>query len=262
MQTNGPLRRGLLKWMARPLYFPRRLGLETLSLAHENDLEGVLVVVAREGGREGRTVLVESFSHHRFRALLPAEAPREFATRAREVRLRDQRPILFIESRGHGVRESLRPRRNQALVAYQFAGRAEEPGEEFAGPVGYDLLPLYDTLWKHALDESRANRAFSRFQLYDQFALSDFFAAGPARVGTVLRGRKRGRNRASAPWAWKNNGVEGQWFFDPARNVAERHHPRVPLETQYLYNRFLITDTGIREERGKTASRVAGGGSP
>jgi len=245
--TNATLQ--TFKFVARPLVFPRWLGLDFLSLAHENDLEGVLVVVARDSaaGFEGRTVLAETFSHHRFKAYRVQGQEEAFQTGGRLVQTVEERPMLFIESQGHGLRESLQPKKHQAVVHYRYTGTAEEPGEDFSLPVGYELLPLYETLWQHALASDRSERTFSKFRLYDQFELADFFASQEPRIGTALRGRKRGRNRAAAPWAWKNNGMRGQWFFDPARNVAERHHPQGPFEKEYLFNRFLAVSTHSRE---------------
>lgn len=243
--TNGSLQ--LLKFLARPLLFPRHLGLEALSLAHENDLEGVLVVVARTEGAaiEGRTVLVESFSHHRFRTYSVPGRERAFQCTGRVVEVVDERPVLFIESRGHGVRARLKPGRQQRLVHYRYAGRAEAPQENLAQPVGYELLPLHETLWQHARETGRPERTFAKFRLYDQIELADVFGDSAVRVGTALGGRKRGRNRAVAPWGWKNNGIRGQWFFDPARNIAERHHPQNAFDTVYLLNRFLAPGDAV-----------------
>lgn len=239
--TNSALQ--ALKFVARPLVVPRWLGLDFLSLAHENDIEGVLVVVARDRatGAEGRTVLAESFSHHRFKTYRVPGEEQAFRTGGRILQTVEERPVFFIESRGHGLRESLQPGKNQAVVHYRYIGSAEEPGEDFDRPVGYELLPLYDTLWQHALESDRSERTFSKFRLYDQFELADFFDGQEPRIGTALEGRKRGRNRAVAPWAWKNNGLRGQWFFDPAHNVAARHHPQGPFETEYVFNRFLVS---------------------
>ncbi len=257
--ANGALQ--TLKLAARPLVFPRYLGIDALSLAHENDLEGALVVVERSSpvGFGGCVVLVESFSHYRFKTYRPAEEAERFEGKARDLRLRAGRPVLYIESKGHGVRHRLKPRKGQAVVEYRYAGRAEEPDLGAPSPVGYELLSLHDTLWQHALDDSRANRAFSKFRLYDQVELSEFFGEEPPRVGTALNGRQRGRNRAAPPWAWKNNGLRGQWFFDPARNVAERHHPAGDFDTRYLFNRFLAPE--VADESSPSSGSSSAGSS-
>ena len=36
------------------------------------------------------------------------------------------------------------------LLVYRFTGTAEDPETIASGPIGYDLLPLYTTLWKAA----------------------------------------------------------------------------------------------------------------
>lgn len=259
--SNGALQS--LKWVGRPLIFPRYLGIDALSLAHENDLEGVLVVVERNSPvtLDGRVVLVESFSHYRFHAYLPEYDAPAFDTKARTFASRGQRPVLYVESKGHGVRAYFVPKRAQTVVEYRFGGRADQPDPDSERPVSYELLSLFDTLWQQALDDADNNRAFARFRLYDQNGLSDFFGDEPPRVGTALNGRKRGRNRAAPPWAWKNNGLRGQWFFDPARNIAERHRPAGDFETRYLFNRFQVSEAAASESSPPPGSGAGGASS-
>ncbi|NOT43027.1 MAG: hypothetical protein HOP14_00305 [Acidobacteria bacterium] len=81
-----------------------------LVLAHENDLEGCLVVVRKgpAGLASAATVFVETLAHNRY---LPY-APRPLVqSDVGFVALEDERPVLYIEPKGHGIEayDPLRP---------------------------------------------------------------------------------------------------------------------------------------------------------
>lgn len=247
--VNGGLQ--AVKFAGRVLVFPRYLGLETFAAAHENDLEGLLLVVEREnpGTVQGRPVLAEVHRHFRFRSYVRAEDAHRFTYRhSNEPKFfvtRGNRPVFYVESRGHGIKTfiELKKNRDQREVEYVYRGVAEEPAitpaRTWPEPVGYELLSLYGTLWQQAIRTRRTNTTFTKFQLYSQYELADFFPEGRTRIGTALNGTKRGRFRAIAPWGWHNNKVRGQWFFDPARNIMERYRPLGAFDLEYFSNRYL-----------------------
>src|SRR5919112_2064671 len=110
-------------------YDPTGLSSEAV-LAHENDMEGCLVVAEKEGEdpARARVILVETLAHDRFLKYAPegAQAPASFE----RVRLEGQSPLLFVEAKGHGVlaydgNDKQEPRRG--TFVYTFAGRAEDP---------------------------------------------------------------------------------------------------------------------------------------
>ena len=71
-------------------------------LAHENDLEGCLVVVQKKGPRieEAVVVYVETLAHNRYLKFQPTAT---LAGEVGSVRLQGQHPEVYIEPKGHGM---------------------------------------------------------------------------------------------------------------------------------------------------------------
>jgi Zn-dependent protease with chaperone function len=198
-------------------------------LAHENDLEGCLVVVEKNGGdpQHGKVVFVQTLAHNNFLKYVPENMPREgFETAA----LQGRRVKLFIEPKGHGI-EAYRPETYPAkmrLLVYSFTGQAQTPREDPSQPVGYDLAPLATTLWLEA--QRGITPAYAEVEDFGTVLLD--MAHGDremesvwqvGRIGSAFRGKVGGANLARPPWGWfdaKDKAQPlGQWFFDPARVV-------------------------------------------
>jgi hypothetical protein len=169
------------------------------------------------------------------------------------VRLEGQGPLLFIEAKGHGVlaydggdkQESRR-----GTLVYSYAGRAEDPesiGKEKES-VGYELVPLYDTIWRRAVAGSKVT-----FGEVADFGSRSFEAAGAkrpskrtkklGRLGASFLGAFGAPNAARPPWGWfdrsERGRPRGEWFFDPAA-TARRHLGRgADFSTAYLHAPFL-----------------------
>src|SRR5262245_14307968 len=79
-------------------YDPTGLSGET-ALAHENDMEGCLLVVTKAGDGQGRVTYVETLHHNSFSHYVAGESAAGFAA----VRVEDQHPLLYIEPKGHGI---------------------------------------------------------------------------------------------------------------------------------------------------------------
>jgi hypothetical protein len=252
--TAGPLLSDAIREGVRRggQYDPTGLSAEAV-LAHENDMEGCLVVAAKDGDdpARARVVLVETLAHDRFLKYAPegAEAPASFA----RVRLEGQSPLLFVEAKGHGVLaydggDKQEPRRGTLL--YTFAGRAEDPeaGGLEQEKVGYELVPLYDTLWRRAVSGSKET-----FGEVADYGARSFEAAGAkrqskrtkkmGRLGASFLGAFGAPNAARPPWGWfdrsERGRPRGEWFFDPAA-TAKRHLGRgADFSTTYLHAPFL-----------------------
>lgn len=252
--TTGPLLSDAIREGVRRggRYDPTGLSSEAV-LAHENDMEGCLVVARKDGEdpARARVILVETLAHDRFLKYAPegAEAPASFE----RVRLEGQSPLLFVEAKGHGVLaydggDKQEPRRG--TLVYTFAGRAEDPEASGAEKesVGYELVPLYDTLWRRALAGSKET-----FAAVADYGTLSFEAAGirkPSRrtkrlgrLGTSFLGAFGAPNAARPPWGWFDRSERGrplgEWFFDPAA-TARRHLGRgADFSTAYLHAPFL-----------------------
>lgn len=252
--TAGPLLSDAIREGVRRggKYDPTGLSSEAV-LAHENDMEGCLVVAEKDGEdpARARVILVETLAHDRFLKYAPegAAAPASFE----RVRLEGQSPLLFVEAKGHGVLayeggDKQEPRRG--TLVYAYAGRAEDPeanGKEKES-IGYELVPLYDTIWRRALTGSKET-----FGEIDDYGSRSFEAPGAKRM--IKRTKKLGRlgaaflgtfgapNAARPPWGWfdrsERDRPRGEWFFDPAA-TAKRHLGRgADFSTTYLHAPFL-----------------------
>ena len=252
--TAGPLLSDAIREGVRRggRYDPTGLSREAV-LAHENDMEGCLVVAAKDGEDPARAtvILVETLAHDRILKYVPEGATGMSASLGR-VRLEGQRPVLYVEPKGHGVLAydggEGQTSRHGTLV-YSFEGRADDPEAAGKDSSGYELVPLFDTLWPRA--RVGAKETFG--EVADYGAVS-FASAGAGkqsrraskkmgRLGAAFLGGFGARNAARPPWGWFDRGERGQapgsWFFDPASN-AKRHLGRGDdFSTAYLHAPFL-----------------------
>lgn len=235
-------------------------------LAHENDMEGALVV-ARKAGPDPRfadVVRVETLAHNAFLKYTPSGVgPRG----VEPVTVRGQSAELFIEPKGHGIEayrgdDAQRRSAEQGFVIYRYDGRAEEPGAGRVAfgntrreSVGYDLVPLYSTLWARA--HGGANQTFGDDFAYAPLSVRARQRSGddaaldvaPGALGASFRGAVGGRNMARPPWGWFDSRERerplGEWFLDPAGVVARHFMPDEPFSFVYLHHPYV----GIVEDR-------------
>jgi hypothetical protein len=243
-------------------YDPTGLSSEAV-LAHENDMEGCLVVASKTGAdlKRARVVYVETLAHDRFLKYVPVaavegaasseSAPERGGVDAR-VRLdASGRPELYVEPRGHGVYAFDAEKHGRAgeTLAYRFTGRADDPEESSATEVGYALVPLATTIWPRA--RGGVNQTFGA--VYGYGARSFSAAGGAARavkrqvalgdLGVAFRGLKGAPNAARPPWGWfdrtERGRARGEWFFDPAATVKRHFKLGEDFSITYTHAPFL-----------------------
>ena len=211
-------------------YDPTGLSGEAV-LAHENDMEGCLVVAEKNGVQlsKARVVFVETLAHNRF---LKYEAG--VGDRPERVSLEGQRAKLYVEPKGHGISRYVggpdqSPRRG--IVVYEYTGRADAPSAE-PGDVGYALVPLGPTLWHRA--RGGTGHTYGAAHDYGKVSIKVIDRSGKAsvrqlkvgKVGSAFLGAVGASNMARPPWGWFDQDDRepalGSWFFDPASTV-KRH---------------------------------------
>ncbi len=219
-----------------------------LVLAHENDLEGVLVVVEKDGddSRRGKVVFVETMAHNEFHKYVPESSPHPgFPT----IPIVGRRVKFYIESRGHGIyawtgdEQQLRSA-IKGFRLYTFTGHPDkQPPGDASETVGYDLAPLSTTLWALAL--RGISPTYAETEDYG-LVLVNVVEEGGIReravrlegIGSAFRGKVGGANLARPPWAWfdgKNRSEPlGQWYFDPARTIRDHFQLGPDFPTAYL----------------------------
>jgi hypothetical protein len=224
-------------------------------VAHENDMEGALVVVAKNGKdpARARTVYLETFHHNDFTPFMDGEPTLKGVE---NFKLDEQRVLLYVEPKGHGIEAYSGDEKQTAkkeFVIYQFAGKAEDPDKENSGTVGYELLPL-QTLWQKSEGSKKETDAtYGDSHDYAQVSLSVVQANGHVvvqkiklgEIGSAFVGKTGGINMARPPWAWfdKNhrNDPLGLWFFDPATLIKRDFKLDDSFSTAYLHLPFWAT---------------------
>lgn len=240
------------------------------TVAHENDMEGCLVVVEKGGSdlSRARVVFVETLAHNKFlKYTTGSEQPDTALT------VDDRRPLLYVEPKGHGIQNYRASRRqadademvsepedakqkdakkkdskNSKIVIYRFTGRAEQPDKVKTGSCGYDLVPIQTTFWKRAQGE--ANMTYGATFEYPQLTVSVWSKGSVAEHkvkigmrGVAFLGKRGGQNIARAPWGWFDVGEKsqplGSWFFDPATTIQRHFKLGESFSTVYVRHPIL-----------------------
>jgi hypothetical protein len=225
---------------------------------HENDNEGLILTVRKDGSEFGKLEVMETLAHNNVYSFVADARIRKGGHNidGQIEFYQDSHPVVFIESGGHGVYGS-----TGAHAAYDFKGdmfkggtgmtfvykgvaeRARHGNDRL---VGYELLPIYDHWWKKTIDAQWSGRTFDEFFSYVPFGGRP--AAKAARMGGTFLGRNQSSNKAKPFWGWHDTATlkkkllnTGQWGLDPAysvtRNVAFPSGAEPSLD--YTYNPYL-----------------------
>ncbi len=235
-------------------YDPTGLSAEA-SLAHENDMEGCLVVVERQGDdvQRARVVYVETLAHNRFHKYTPGNADDKGMIDDKTVLLLDQRPRLYVEPKGHGIEayqdEANKQQPRRGIIRYNYGPRAGIPMPN-AESVSYDLLPLYTTLWPRARQKG-ASQTYGTTTDYGRVGVSVALANGRVeerqiqvgKLGATFLGKVGGQNMARPPWGWgdikERDEAAGAWFFDPAATIKRHFKLGDEFSVAYVRQQFL-----------------------
>ncbi|MFL6211423.1 MAG: hypothetical protein ACJ74W_21420 [Pyrinomonadaceae bacterium] len=226
------------------------------TVAHENDMEGCLVVVAKQGNdlARARVVYVETLAHNHFLKYTATAA--EGA--ADVVRLEDQHPQLYVEPKGHGIEAYLATEKQgrKGLLRYSYDGHADAPTTS-TETANYDLLPLLTTLWAHA--RQGVGETYGLATDYGRVSVTVVLTGAKTqarqvqlgKLGSAFLGLVGGHNMARPPWGWvdvkeRNEQLRGAWFFDPARTVKRHFNLGGDFSVAYVWQPFLGIGTTAR----------------
>jgi hypothetical protein len=219
-------------------------------MAHENDLEGALVVAEKDGDdpAKARLTLVETLAHNNYLRYVPPGS----ALSGEPLQLDGVRPRLFVEPKGHGIEgwrdePYQRKQAEKGFLIYSFAGAAGEPSASRT-TVGYDLLPVLDTFWPRA----RKGKGETCGAEHDYGVLTARFADTSNDVerhikigvlGSALNGVVGAANMSRPPWGWFDGQERGrplgEWFLQPAETIRRRWSLPDSFSTTYIYHPFL-----------------------
>ncbi|MFN0125005.1 MAG: hypothetical protein ACKV2V_31255 [Blastocatellia bacterium] len=225
---------------------------DDVALSHENDLEGCLVAVEKNSAGQLTVRYVETLAHNKYLKYVPAGSR---AGAGETIELRDQRPVLFVEPRGHGVSKYIGDKQQlkksvRGVMTYSFSGEAQNPETATAKNTGYDLVSIYDTLWKQAT--AKENETYGETADFGAYAVQARKGAateagnletaiGP--LGAAFRGTVGFKNKARPPWGWfdqaEQNRPAGEFFLDPAGLLARHFRPGPEFSLVYVFHPYL-----------------------
>ncbi|MCA2969574.1 MAG: hypothetical protein INH43_13735 [Acidobacteriaceae bacterium] len=227
---------------------------------HENDNEGVIVAVRKDGSALGRIEAMETLAHNNIYSYTAGDAGIRGGAHNVDGPLllhNGSHPVVFLEAGGHGAlgagdKKSFFDGNNfdwkqNTGITYVYKGAAERPRHGVDREVGYELLPIYHHWWARATRESNG----------EERLLSAFYRYTPAggrpgmRAETVagsFYGVKHGRDKAKPFWGWHDVATQrrkilatGQWGADPAYGFSQnlRFPADRPVSTEYVFNPYL-----------------------
>ncbi|QQS33725.1 MAG: hypothetical protein IPM50_03840 [Acidobacteriota bacterium] len=222
--------------------------LDMATLAHENDLEGVLVVAEKGSGlSSSQPILLETLKHNTFVSYTLGGKKIEGLPTAS---LDGNSAVIYVEPLGHGIDAFLgTPDQidGKDFVIYRFTGRAEDPEDVKEGPVGYELIRIADTLWPRANPRHRNSKLmYGEFFDYGEVVITMSAVGGRnidrrvrlGRRGSAFLGRVGGADKARPPWGWfdrRRRGDDlGTWFFDPAKIIKRNFALDDSFSTAYV----------------------------
>lgn len=241
------------------------------SLAHENDMEGCLLVVAKNGSElnRARVVFVETLRHNVFSKYVPGDAA---APGFETIRMDGQAVLLYVEPKGHGIEAydgGEKQTAKKKFIVYTFGGKAEEPKENYEGPLSYDLVPIQSTLWSRARTRTSnhvndgINPTYGAARDYGKLAINILQPNGQTagmrvnvgNAGSAFRGKVGGGNMAKPPWAWTDGNNRGEplglWFFDPAQVIKRDFKLDESFSTTYARLPFWAAGAVALPKTGK-----------
>jgi len=218
-------------------FHPRDWSDSIFESEHENDGEGVLLIVQRDGSEYGTLVGAVTVAHRDFFSFVPTGSPLRSGAESIDGTLSlasfegQLHPITAQEAKGHGLK---------AWPAYDIVGDgvkyfpsltlAEQPSSATDLDVRYKLLDIYgpEGLWP-------------RRELPSLFSAWGTFR-GDTSGGCGLIAGNCTSNSANAPWGWDDHDdgpvLRGEIATDPARLAAHYFSPSSQFSMTYTFNPF------------------------
>ncbi|MBM3764448.1 MAG: hypothetical protein FJW32_03565 [Acidobacteria bacterium] len=222
---------------------------------HENDNEGIILTVRKDGSEFGRLEVMETLAHNNVYSFTNESKLRKGAHNIDgKIDLHDgHHPMVFIEAGGHGALSttsdhstysaSTRDFKTGTGMTFFYRGAADRAKHGDDRLIGYDLISIEDAWW--ARTKQNGGKTFDAEYVYQPFGGRP--GAGTRYVGSFL-GRKHGANKAKPFWGWHDERTRrgkvlntGQWALDPAYAVTKNltWPADLPVDLNYTYNPYL-----------------------
>lgn len=204
---------------------------------HENDLESIQLTVRKDGTEYGKLEILETLAHDKIYLYTEEKGIKGERLSVRgPVSYYKKKPAVYVEEYGHGIyggkndSVSANPTVNKTVI-YVYKGTAEEPKSIPAKNVGYDLIPIHDTLWQH------------RDCVGDGKCYDTIFDYRGVKLPAAFDGDMYEEDGANVPWGYDQaiggDVVQGDWFIDPAKAVLFHAGPIPDFSTEYIFNPYI-----------------------
>ncbi len=223
---------------------------------HENDNEGLILTVVKDGSEYGKPLVMETFAHNKIYSYrIDWNVQDKLHDIDGEVVFyQETHPVVFIQSGGHGVyapdkygRYSLEKDifLSGTGVTYIYKSEAERPRHPADRLVGYELLPIYEHWWLPAHEDRRmSGHMFSNYYSYQPFGGRP--RPQYTKISGAFLGRMHGVNEAKPFWGWHDGRSRkkqvlstGQWALDPAYALSRNLTIPEPFSLEYVFNPYL-----------------------
>jgi hypothetical protein len=235
---------------------------------HENDLEGALLAVRKDGALGVLEAMVTIF-HTDFFSYKPAGSAISNGNESIDGTLSFElhggvsRVKTVQEAKGHGLKawpyagDFTGAANQDGIIYYPTLGTPESPSSGNDRSVAYQLVDIHATngMWAAALNDINLGGQAPTFSSFGTFRGD---ASGGC--GSGLKGCST--NSANTPWGWddSNDGAvyRGEIALDPAHVFAHYFGGLGSFSQKYVSNRYL---QGLRAAGYTSANRPAGLGS-
>ena len=194
---------------------------------HENDVEGCLLIVQKDGTSVGKLQGMITVFHSDFYSFTPEGSPLQAnqETIDGKISLQNyngtQHPLIAQEAKGHGLKAwpYVKINSGDGLISYPSLTAAGLPKDLYDTNVSYKLVDIFEAngLWDHREDAN----------LFE----SDH--------GSFLK--SYGSGTAHAPWKWddaNDQPGDGELAKDPAHVASVYFTNFGAFSTQYLHNQY------------------------
>lgn len=239
---------------------------------HENDLEGLLSIVRKDGSRFGKLEGIVTVYHNDFYSYTPPGSPLGNGRETIDGRLTlrqyegSLRPLTVQQAKGHGLKafpytSDFHGKSNEDGIIYYPARTARQvPQSGNDRHVNYGLVDFFSTggLWEVQLSEAKMPSSTSK--IYHKWGTFKGNKGGGCGSGITVTCSE---NAAHLPWAWDDHDDDrvvvsnvvqsripsGELALDPAHLVSVYFNGLGSFNQQYLRNRYLsdLRNRGFRQ---------------
>ena len=230
---------------------------------HENDFEGLLAIVRKDGSWYGKLEGIVTVSHWNFYSYIPAGSPLTAGQESIDGVLPMQadpvapafvRPKTFQEAKGHGVK-ALSPSWQNFPggdgVIYFPGGIGEVPTSGNDRDVQYELIDLFAPIGLWELQLQEVNAGSLTFETWGTLNGDETGSCGDG-WGTCVS------DAANAPWGWNDGHIltpddqvsRGEMALDPAHLVDLYFNGLGTFSPTYLRNPYLKSLQDLRNQHG------------